>query len=523
MVVIKRHWVMEQIKGAILKLVDPHVKNLLQISDFSIATSNRQKLLKKVDDRLEPQDIEKSLGTGMIVVIPKKDLPSDLPFIWTDDPEYNDQKHEIPTVFTDSDFENDSVTMVSEPIPGPSHQPTTTHTITSHEAEFHFDDDFNVMDSYDDNPLENMEEPLTSEDPLLVVFPTLDSESDMFCLDISRDDVVIEMFALYDNEAEDITGKRLSVKFKGEVGVDGGGLLNEVFTIFWKRIFESNDFFLGTDVVVPYIKLFKSRELKPKLVTLGKILGHMLLLTGKIPPSLCLYTLTALSNKTDDYVHNENALLNDFFLFLTLPERNLARGALKDFEKLTTNDKNRLMTLYTTYGLLNVSPNKKDIKEHMLLLAENTIIKNTSDLYKKMKEGLPKSIEEYLSNIPFEDTVLYWKSLQANPKKVVNVLSMVPDTPTNEQDQVFYFLQNYLLGLNMKALQKFLLFVTGSVQLPDKILIDFNTHIGIERRPIVATCAQMLTLSSLYETQYDFNQELDAYLLSEDCFTYDTY
>lgn len=206
---------------------------------------------------------------------------------------------------------------------------------------------------------------------------------------------------------------------------------------------------------------------------------------------------TALSDKQCDYTEHEDMLLHDFLLFLSLPEQKLITKALSQFEKCNESEYARLISFYMAYGLNNVVPNKKDFKGHLLLLAENTLMKNTTDLYLKMREGLPTNVREYLTNIPIDDIFKLWRTFQASPDKVVNILRMQLVFPTNQQDKIFYYLQNYILCLKLDQLNNFLLFVTAWVQMPEEILVDFHDGVGLARRPIVSTCVNLLKSAQL--------------------------
>ncbi|CAH0564600.1 unnamed protein product [Brassicogethes aeneus] len=520
---INRTWSFEKIKMEILDLMLPNLRDMLEMVDFSIARCGKHKMLTKIDMlNTDPEDLEVTLGSGMLIVIPKRDFPYNLPLveephlqILEDANSYSDEQGPPPQrrsfnrrVFTNQlSLNNSVVTNQQEP---------------ARKDEAYNDDFAYFSDIEDGGDVVDTSFTVSNELHPFLNFPRISEDSELVLIDVSRDNIVPYMFDLYSQKPSTVDNRFL-VKFIGEDGVDGGGLLNELFSIFWREIFKSDDFFIGTNIVVPFVKLSKIREVKPKFVILGRILGHMILLTGKMPSRLALYTLTALSDKGDDYTLNEEMLLHDFFLFTTLPERRLMQKGLNNFNKLSEMEVNRLTSLYMTYGLSNVLPNEKDIKQHLLLLAENTLIKNTADLFKKMKEGVPKDIILYFTNLPLNFALNLWKSLQPTAEKVANCLKLQVSYPTNEQEKIFYFLQMYVLGLNTEELERFLLFVTATAQMPEQIAVDFHNEMGLARRPIISTCANLIKLSVAYDSQKEFSDEINAFLNSDAAFKYDTY
>ena len=60
------------------------------------------------------------------------------------------------------------------------------------------------------------------------------------------------------SECEDVVEHYLQVCFVGEDGVDGGGQLKDMFSVFWIEAF--NTYFTGENVFVPFLSIARQNE-----------------------------------------------------------------------------------------------------------------------------------------------------------------------------------------------------------------------------------------------------------------------
>lgn len=99
-------------------------------------------------------------------------------------------------------------------------------------------------------------------------------------IEVDRTAILSEMLHLYKNEQ--LVQKSVQVIFKGEIGVDYGGLTKELFTEFWKQC--EADYFRGEQCLVPYIPLSKVRRGHgDDFIIIGRILAHTVILTKSLP------------------------------------------------------------------------------------------------------------------------------------------------------------------------------------------------------------------------------------------------
>ncbi|XP_031329678.1 uncharacterized protein LOC116181908 isoform X2 [Photinus pyralis] len=547
---IKRSWPSSRIKDEIVQAFPNSIRDLLRMSDFTLAKCDRQKMLIHLElpERFNGLDLELQLGNGMLILIPNHDFPNNLPIL--------EKENQSPVSFNDSEYDSDFElpsskrpsrerrslmpdTAVSNLELSPSIRPsrerqflmsaTTVSDISNFSGGITLPEASILpvagSSSSSTSLLQDVLETTHTEEWTYdiftqseVVFPTLQEDADTQLVDVKRQDVIDVMFSIYQNEG--IGCKKLSVQFVDEKGVDGGGLTVELFTIFWNEIFASHTYFKGNDVLVPYIPLHKLRKLKGDFKILGRILGHMMLLTGTFPNKLAIYTFTGLSLKTEDYSQHKNILLQDFLLLLTIAERKLVKKALHSFTELSEAEIGRLTSLFSTNNMLDI-PRECDIEEQIITIAEKVIIKDTAELYAEMRVGLQPRILEFLNNVPLDDIIQIWSSKQPTAEKVMNVLKLTVEHPNNIEEQTFFYFQNYVGSLPMHRLSKFLLFATASIHMPEDISVSFHNYIGVARRPIVHTCSRSIELGLGYESQQNFDSEMNLYLDDVTSYEYD--
>lgn len=351
---------------------------------------------------------------------------------------------------------------------------------------------------------------------LFLDFPCLPEDSVVARLLINRTNVVDTMFEFYKNE--DLLSQQLHVEFLGEPGIDAGGLSKELFTIFWKTILENPDYFKGKDIALPHVPLHLIRKKKNMFTTIGRILSHTILITKDIPSKLAGLTYVLIADK-DINIYIQDILVNEFLLFLTVPERIIIQKALSNYVKLSSREVDRLTSLFTCYGYNDI-PKQLEITEQITAIAEKALLHDTKELFEKLKEGVSDVIKNFFKELSLADIYALWKKTQPTKQKVMNCLVTESLYQTNEEEKTFFFLQNYVGSLGDSDLEKFLLFVTGSVNMPDKITVGFHEHKGLARRPIAHTCANRIDVGINYSSQQEFNSEFDIILKDDSSLEY---
>ena len=89
-----------------------------------------------------------------------------------------------------------------------------------------------------------------------------------------------------------------------------------------------------------------------------------------------------------------------------------------------------------------------------------------------------------------------------------------PTFASSDEERVFGYLQQYVGGMKVDEVKRFVRFVTGS-----SVLTGSNISIavtGLARRPFAHTCSSQLELSYNYGTYLEFASEFAALLGNED-------
>ncbi len=120
---------------------------------------------------------------------------------------------------------------------------------------------------------------------------------------IERTNVYEDVIDLY--REGDIVGEYpIFISFRGELGVDDGGVQRDMFSAFWEQAFDK--LFEGITSLVPML------HPQSDLTLIGHILSHGYLVTGILPIRIALPTLAAMLLGRSVSLP-PNALLDSFF------------------------------------------------------------------------------------------------------------------------------------------------------------------------------------------------------------------
>ncbi len=310
-------------------------------------------------------------------------------------------------------------------------------------------------------------------------------------------------------KSNDILQGRLHVKFEGEDGFDLGGLTRELFTLFWTQVTDEQ-LFAGEHCVVPSLPLNKMRPESWKFVSLGRILAHTVALTGTIPANLSLALLAAIAGKS----LSEDILVEDFSLYVTDSQKLLLQKALNSFEKLDDKEMDRLSHFFTASKFFD-TPKANSIREQILDIAEEELVRKPAPLVQCMKNGIPEShLEAFWDTLTIENLKSMLMAQKPTAEKVLEVMTTDPEDLTDQESTAFFYLQEFIRGLTPDELQDFLLFCTGSVHQPLELKVTFTSLVGMRRRPIAHTCSNILELPKTYSSLQEFRGEFKQLLES---------
>ena len=335
-------------------------------------------------------------------------------------------------------------------------------------------------------------------------------------LSVRRHNIVDDIIERYQQSGLEF--RSIKVQFQGEQGDDLGGLTKDLFTNFWTEAFLR--YFKGESAMVPHLPLHQLRKIKGHLTPLGRILTHTVAMCKFIPSRMSRSFLLSLIYDTEAV--SDEIALQDFLLYLTAPERMLVHKARSQFSKLTETEFNNLLTMYSVYGLLE-RPKAAEIDEQLKTMARNELIDRPAPLISLIRKGIPethKNIFWSCLTLPLVDYI--FEAQRPTPQKLLEVVKTDTDVLRPEEEKVLYLFHQFILSLDQHDLDAFLLFVTASTIMPNKLLLTFNKLEGLARRPIAHTCTNNLELSITYTSIQELKRELRYILVDNESFCMDT-
>ncbi|KAK4883437.1 hypothetical protein RN001_006756 [Aquatica leii] len=477
-------WNMDEMEDYIFSL---YPKVPLQLVGFRLGRMDRQKKIFCIDvDNVI--SLKEVIGQSQIVIIPNRDLPLNLP------PDSNnlEQAKEPVTILTSelspsprltSQIPNRAVTAVTQDIVEPVY----------HEYEYlnHFE--------------------VSNDNDLLLAIPTLDENAEVVIVNVTRANCIHEMLNYYKDES--ITQKNLSVFFKDEDGIDGGGLTKELFNLFFKGI--ESFYFQGEHCLVPFLPLNRIRKDKFNFTIIGRILEHMLLLTGSIPSKLSKITLLLIANPNAEI--DKNILIEEFYNFVNPCEKLMLKKSINNFDLLSSKEKNILSNIFNTFHFYEM-PSKEEIFDQVASIALNTLVEAPKQFIHTMRQGI--NIVKYGSFWNKCDFATLLDMQKPTASKVANCLKTENDTLTNEQTNALHFLEMYIRCLHDDKIGQFVFLVTGSYQMPDFICVEFSNVVGLAQRPTFSTCTNTIHVPSTYCNYQELRRDFDLCLCSEEAYVY---
>lgn len=343
--------------------------------------------------------------------------------------------------------------------------------------------------------------------------PTIEDDAEIMIVNITRKNCAYQVFELY-NDAT-VVNKKLIVNFVGEVGVDGGGLTKEMFSLFFSTI--ENTFFKGEECIVPYLPLNRVRKEKEKFVCIGRALEHMILLTGSLPTKFSKSILKKIGNP--EVSPDPSMILDDFLLYCNPCERAMLKKALDNLETMNEKEKEILTNIFQINNFFEL-PNPKEIKDQILSIANDVICDRPKQFVDVLRQGI--TVQKYAAFWQQIDFTVYFELCKPTASKIVNCFKY-KEPLTNEEAMVLHYLEMYVRCLDSDNIGQFLFFITGSYQMPEEIQIEFNNAVGLVRRPVVSTCSNLLQLSINYTSYQDLKKELNNCLFSEEAYTYNSF
>ena len=204
---------------------------------------------------------------------------------------------------------------------------------------------------------------------------------------------------------------------------------------------------------------------------------------------------------------------------VTYSERRVIHKALQSFSLLDKDEKERLDTFFSlsSFGAL---PKEEIFKSQVVDLATEQMIERSRKFVQAMRKGIPEQhLALFWGQLTSLSVTLLYEIQRPTPQRVVDVMQVQNELTLRPDEHLcFYFLKEYVLGLDQEDLATFLHFVTGASVLPEEINVAFNAVSGFMWHPTAHTCGNMLELPATYSSMQELKREFREILRSQDAF-----
>lgn len=295
------------------------------------------------------------------------------------------------------------------------------------------------------------------------------------------------------------------VNVRGQVEMaEGIGADRDVYTATWREILDG--LCVGNQERVPFVRHDLYLE---EWDSIAKILVKGFRDTGYFPIQL---SPAFISHCIYGEVSNDQ-LISSFLNFLTPMESSVVNKALKganaDFYEeedfLDILDQFKCKTRVTSLNVYGV----------ILELARQELIQRPFLMLCSWKQVLSNLVvyPEFTSEAELRK---FYRQIEPTNKKILKLLE---SSPKNEAERDSYsFLKQFIKGLDMENLKRFLRFCTGAdVILVNKITVAFPIAASSRSRiPVARTCGPVLEMCSTYNSFCQLREELTNFILSQD-------
>ncbi len=328
-----------------------------------------------------------------------------------------------------------------------------------------------------------------------------------------------DTISLYQNQRQRLLKEYpFRVCFKGENGLDVGGVARDMFSAFYEAAYEC--FFDGSSQLRPAV--FPEMD-KSSLSTFGFVLSHAYLMSGILPTKIvfpCLaQCLLGLS-----VVLSDSIVMEAFVDSISIHESGIVKIAMVEVEnKLSVFSPEVSSGLISLFGRFDSrkAPTPSNFKQMLINLARYDFFIKPSAALSFISQGVPEQHHSFWSGMGVDGLFALYRAQSVSTAMVLKMLDEAEGSNPS-QERVLVYLRQFIGNMGLDDLRVFLRFVTGSsVCSCMKISIGFNTLTGTLRRPIAHTCAPSLILSSTYPNYQEFASEFRTFFASEHIWTMD--
>ncbi len=332
----------------------------------------------------------------------------------------------------------------------------------------------------------------------------------MHLVEVGRLTVFDELLEVY-RENSGIIKKELRVRFRGESGVDGGGLSRELFPAFWQsaeqRVFE------GHVEKIPLV----TPETADLFLLMGTILSHGYVLTGYFPLYFAKTLTSELMCENNDLVHD--LLYQSFLGYIDATESEAVTKYLANSQENLLQEV--IIPMLSRFNCCT-NPSPLNFKEVIIKTARCALICLPFFAIAEMKRGMLRSFPQLWGKCHASVVTNFLNDLLPTTQKVWAMVCE-PEFATKSEARVFDFFRRFVLSLNPEYLAKLLRFITGNPQCSGQnIEVNFCfSESEFSRRPTASTCGMVIHIPINYNSFATFSQEFKNILDSCDSWFFD--
>ena len=228
---------------------------------------------------------------------------------------------------------------------------------------------------------------------------------------VDRENVFEDVIDLY-RQGEVVGEYPIKIEFFGEIAVDFGGLLRDMFSGFWETAYSS--LFEGATLLTPMIHPQIDTSLFP---IVGRILSHAYLVCGILPIRIALPSLTCMLLGPTTTITG-TVLLETFLDYISASERTIFKDALthqgKDnFPSAMQGD---LMNTLSLFGCRNL-PTPSSIVELIEQVARYEFVTKPAAGIAMIHSGIPLNHKDFWKKKSSSDVEGIYHSLTISPRK----------------------------------------------------------------------------------------------------------
>jgi len=199
-------------------------------------------------------------------------------------------------------------------------------------------------------------------------------------------------------------------------------------------------------------------------------------------------------------------------------ERRILQLALSDYDQVTEKKHMGALIDFFEHNELHEMPKIADIRQQLATIATNILVTKPEPFIKLLRNGLPAlHVDTFWSQMTIDDLTHITDSQRPTGARVADVLTSAEDLRPEEAN-VFYYLRQFVLGLDGEDMQLFLQFVTGSVHMPrSHITVSFFGSSAVARHIVAHTCSNTIEISTAYSSFQEFKREMLLILHDQTC------